>query len=137
MIRRRPAVVAAHVLAVAALMPAAGTAKDGEPGGSERVEVRTAGVCGGAADAELRLRTEDGEIELRFAVDHIRPRVVWRVAVVHERRVVWRGNVRSTASRQLEVERTLPDYPGADAVSVRAWAPSGLVCRAAALIREL
>ena len=107
----------------------AAAAKDG--GG----EVRSPGVCGRAADSELRLKTSDRGIEVRFEIDHIRAGVAWRVAVVHERRVAWKGSAKApAASRSFEVRRTVPDLPGADTVTATAWGPGGLVCRATATL---
>jgi len=100
-------------------------------------EVRLSGSCGGGARAELRLRADDDEIELRFVVARAPGRASWRVAVVHERRVVWRGQVRPQgASRSFRVRRTLEDLDGADAVMVRAWGPRGAGCRASATLSD-
>jgi hypothetical protein len=111
--------------------PVAALAKDG-PG-----EVRVAGVCGSGATSKLRLRARDGGIELRFEVDHSRAGVVWRVSLVQERRVAWKGAVRTTRpSGSFEVRRTLDDLPGADAITARAVGPRGLVCRATAVLPD-
>lgn len=100
-------------------------------------EVRVAGVCGGRATAELRLRGRDGRIEMRFEVQHSRTDVAWRVVVVHERRVAWKGTVRTTRpGGSFELRRTLNDLAGADAVVVRALGPQGLVCRAGATLSD-
>jgi hypothetical protein len=119
----------------AALLLAAGSqasvAKDGHG------EVRVAGVCGNGAAATLRLRSRDDGIELRFEVDESRAGVAWRVVLVHERRIAWRGAARTArAGGSFEVRRTLPDLPGADAVTARAWGPRGIVCRADATLPE-
>jgi hypothetical protein len=117
------------LLLVFAAPSVAAVAKDG--GG----EVRVAGVCGSGATSKLRLKSGDDGIELRFEVDHSRPGVIWRVVLVHERRIAWKGAARTTRpDGSFEVRRTLRDLPGADAVSVRAWGPRGLVCRAAAIL---
>jgi hypothetical protein len=108
--------------------PVAATAKDGHG------EVRAAGVCGGRASAELRLRRDNAAIELRFKVEHSRSRSVWRIALVHERRIAWKGVASARSDGSFEVRRTLPDLPGADAVTAHAWGPQGLVCRAAATL---
>ena len=109
----------------------AAVAKDG------RGEVRAAGVCGSSAVSRLRLKSGDDGIELRFEVDHGRAGAVWRVVLVHERRIAWKGAVKTTRSDgSFEVRRTLDDLPGADAVSVRALGPQGLVCRAAAVLPD-
>jgi hypothetical protein len=119
-------VVIALALLVAA--PVAALAKD-------RDEVRVAGVCGAGAKADFRLRSRDDGIELRFEVERA-PAGRWRVVVVHERRVAWKGSVRTRSGGSFEVRRALPDFAGADAVSARALGPRGVVCRAAATLPE-
>jgi len=99
-------------------------------------EVRVAGVCGRGASSKLRLKSDGGRIELRFEVHHSRAGVVWRVALVHERRIAWKGAATTRPSGSFEVRRTLPDLPGADAVTAQAWGRRGLVCRAAATLRD-
>ena|SRR5689334_12213482 len=101
-----------------------------------RGDVRVAGRCSGTATSKLRLRARDGGLELEFELEHSRPRALWRVAVVHERRVVWRGTRRaSVTGAAFELARPLPDLPGTDAVTVTAWGPSGATCRATATLR--
>jgi hypothetical protein len=104
-------------------------------GGGDRSEVRVAGVCGSGATSKMRLRQRDGgEIEVRFAVEHTRSGQRWRVTVVRERRVVWRGQPRTRAG-QFEIERRIPDFSGADQVTARAVGPRGLTCTASATLR--
>ena len=120
-------VVLAAVAAVLLLAgrPPAAAAKDGQG------DVRASGVCGNGATSALRLRGRDGEIEVRFEIDHARRAVSWRVALVHERRIAWKGAPRTGRSNgSFEVRRVLRDLPGADTVSAQAWGPGGLVCRA-------
>ncbi|HEX7292328.1 MAG TPA: hypothetical protein VF250_14500, partial [Conexibacter sp.] len=60
----------------------------------------------------------------------------WRVALVHERRVAWRGTATTSSRRDgFRVRRTLPDFAGADEVSARAVSPRGLTCQATATLR--
>ena len=119
------------MLSLFAARPVAAVAKDG-PG-----KVRVAGVCGSGASSELRLKSRDGGIELWFELDEGRAGVVWRVVIVHERRVAWKGAARTTRpSSSFELRRTLQDLPGADAVIASAWGPRGLVCRAAATLPD-
>lgn len=116
---------------VFAVRSVAAVAKDG------RGEVRVAGVCGSGATSKLRLKSEDDGIELRFEVDHSRAGVLWRVVLVHERRIAWKGAVRTTRpSGSFQVRRTVQDLAGADAVTARALGPGGLVCRAAAVLTD-
>jgi hypothetical protein len=103
-------------------------------GGGDRNEVRVAGVCGTGATSNVRLRQRDGgDIEVRFQVEHARSGQSWRVTLVRERRVVWRGGAR-TQRRSFEVERRIPDFSGADQVTARAVGPRGLTCTASATL---
>jgi hypothetical protein len=112
-----------------AAWPIAAAARDG--GG----EVRVSTACGNGSTAQLRLRSRDDGIELRFAVDDSRSGRVWRIAIVHERRIAWRGTAKTTrASDSFELRRTLPDLPGADSVTATAWGPRGTVCRVSATL---
>ena len=118
------------MLSLVAARPAAAVANDG------RDEVRAAGECGSGAASELRLKRDHDGIELRFRVD-TRAGAVWRVALVHERRIAWKGAARTTRTNgSFEVRRTLQDLPGADAVTASAWGPRGLVCRATATLPD-
>jgi len=121
---RKPTIVALLLACLLLALPASSQAR----GGGD--EVRTSGRCGGGASSELRIRAEDGTIELRFEVRGAR-RGSWRVVVVQERRVAWRGTVgASGGSRSFRVERELDDLPGADAIMVRASGPRGVTCNA-------
>jgi hypothetical protein len=124
---RRSATV---VLLLACLLLALPASSQARGGGGDDDEVRTSGRCGGGARSELRLKADDGAIELRFDVRGAR-RGSWRVVVVQERRVAWRGTVSAgSGSRSFRVERELDDLPGADAIMVRASGPRGLTCNA-------
>ena len=99
--------------------------------------MRVAGVCGSGATSKLRLKSADDGIELRFEVDYSRAGVVWRVVLVQERRIAFKGAVRTIRPNgSFQVRRTLQDLAGADAVTARALGPGGLVCRAAAVLPD-
>ncbi len=120
----------AMLLALAAGPPPA-SARDGGGGGGE---VRVAGTCDRGATSKLRLRARDGGIRVQFEVDHSRSRASWRIVLVQDRRVVWRGRARAGSDGSLEIERRLRDLAGADRVSGRAWGPGGLTCSAGATL---
>jgi hypothetical protein len=140
-------VVAVLALAVAGTSPAlARHGRDGGGGGGSggsggggggdrsRSEIRVAGTCGSGASSKLKLKSRDGQIEAEFEV-HGRAGSAWRVTIVHEREVEYRGSRRiGGASRSFEVSYRMPDYSGADTVAVRAAGPRGLVCVAAATL---
>jgi hypothetical protein len=130
--RLAPLIISLLVLALPASAPAKGGGGGGG-GGDNRQEIRVGGSCGKGATAKLRLRSRDGAIRVQFEVEHTRSRVTWRVSIVQERRVAWRGRARTRAGG-LEVEYGLNDLPGADRVNVRAVAPHGLTCVAAATL---
>jgi hypothetical protein len=99
-------------------------------------DVRVEGSCGAGAECRLRLRADDGSIRVEFRVDSRRSGERWRVTLVHERRVVWRGRVRTRSGGSFRIRRTVPDFDGADEVSVRAAGPGGNVCQAGATLTE-
>lgn len=129
---RRPylVVLAAAVLAACSFGASPASARGGDGGGGE---VRVAGSCGRGASSDLRLRSRDGGIRVRFQVEHTRSGAGWRVVLVQDRRVVWRGRAR-TRGGSFELERTLRDLSGADRVTARAWGPAGVTCAAAATL---
>lgn len=124
-------VLASLGVGLAVLLVASPTAAIAKGG---RDEVRVAGVCGSGALAELRLKRRDDGIELRFGVDRRGAGAVWRIVLVHERRIAWRGVRRTGQNGSFEVRWMLEDLSGADAVTARAWGPRGLVCRASATL---
>lgn len=124
-VRVRLFLLGALVASIAAL-PGAAVARDGHP------EIRSSVSCGGGASAELRLRAQDGRIRVRFEVGRGRAGI-WHIVLVHERRIAWRG----TATSAFEVERSLPDFPGSDAVSARATGPRGAVCQVGGVLPDV
>lgn len=124
-------VVLTLAVAVLVAVPATAAADEGP-----RDDVRVAGTCSGAAQAELRVRQRDDE-ELR--VDLVlrtgRRGETWLVVIVHERRLAFRGRVRAgRSSGTVSLRRTLDDFFGRDTVSVRATGPRGATCRASATV---
>ena len=126
------AVVAASLTAAAG--PSAAAADDG----GSRGDVRVAATCTVRSRAELRVRSRDHDqlrvdLELRTA----RRGAPWTVVIVHERQLALRRSLRtSQGSGTLSVRRTIPDWFGEDALSVRATGPGGETCRIEATIRD-
>jgi hypothetical protein len=71
----------------------------------------------------LDLTPVGGRISAHFTVDHAEPGTGWRLVVVHEGHVAWRGRGRPGPF-------WLDDYDGADHVSIRATAADGRICTA-------
>jgi hypothetical protein len=128
---RLSVIAAAIALALAAPSPEASARGGG--GGAD--EVRVAGSCGKGATSKLRLRAKDGGIRVQFEVDHTRAGGSWRVVLIQDRRVVWRGKARTSGvGGSFEIERRLRDLPAADQVTARAWGPRGVTCAASATL---
>jgi hypothetical protein len=120
------------LMLAAASLPIAAVARGGPD------EVRVKGPCSGGATSDLRLRShDDGRIDVRFEVEHSRAGAAWRVALVQERRIAWKGVAKATRpGGWFEVHRTLRDLPGTDSVAVGAWGPHGAACRASATLPD-
>lgn len=97
-------------------------------------EVRRAGTCTGSSSVDLRLRSDDGRIKVRFELETKRRGSNWNVILLHERRIAFRGARRTRSNGELEVERTLPDWFGPDTIVVRATGPRTETCRATATL---
>ena len=135
MTRRFCFLVPAALLALA--IPASALADHGGRGGEGpgRQQVRVAGTCGKGATSKLRLKQDDGGIEVELEVDHNRSGEAWKVVVVHEGRVVWSGRSRTRApSGSFTVRRQIADLSGADRVTARAVGPRGISCVASAIL---
>ena len=129
----RVAVIVGLLLAVSAGTAAA---HDGDRGSGDS-DVRVTGVCGRGASANLRVRSRDEGIEVRFALRQTLGRGLWRVTIVHENRVVVRTTAKTTSGDDsYEVRRVVRDLLGSDTIVVHAWGPGGLACRAAATLPD-
>lgn len=118
------------LVALVAAPPA--VAAKGKGGGDD--EARVSGRCSKGTASELRVRADDGDLRIEFEVKKRRPRESWRVVLIHERRVAWRGTVRTSSSGSFRVRRSYDDYEGADSVTARATGPRGLTCTASATL---
>lgn len=129
-VRAGTAVAVLVALALPGLSAASGV-KDDE----SRVRVA---CLGGTAELRLRARDEDEEdatIEIELRVDVRRSVSTWRVVVLHERQLVYKGTRRSIDSGySYRLRRVVPNWPGSETVTARLTAPSGRTCRLAATI---
>jgi hypothetical protein len=133
----RPRFVITHLAAVAGiwLALALGAAPPALAHGGDRRDVRVSGSCGRGASSKLRLRAKDGAIRVEFEVKGHRGGERWRVVLVHERRVAWRGQARTrSGSRTFRIRRSIPDFEGVDQVTARASGPRGNTCEATGLL---
>jgi hypothetical protein len=102
----------------------------------------SAGGCGAARAAvvcdatSLDLAADHGRIRAEFAIQHAERGSPWHLVVVHEGKVVWRGRADVNRRGAVWLDRRLPDYQGADHVSVRATGPRGRICSASGILAE-
>jgi hypothetical protein len=121
-------------LALAAIAAAAGCAVPAAWAEDDRDDVRVRGACTGRSEARLRLRTDDGRIRVEFELENRGPSTRWKIVVLHERRIAWRGGARTGPRRSLRLRRTVADWFGSETVAVRAVSRRGEACRASATI---
>ena len=123
----RPAVAGLALAAAAATVP--GVPAVARHGNDDRV-VRT-GSCTGSADWKLKVKTDDGRLEVEGEVDSNRSGQTWRWQIRHDGSLSAHG-VRQTAGRSgsFSVERKIVNLRGTDRVVFRAVRTNtGEVCR--------
>jgi hypothetical protein len=128
-------------LAALALAPATASAKHGADdnggggGGGNNRTVLATGHCGAGATSKLKLKNDDGRIEVEFEVDNNRSGTPWRVTLARDGRVVYRATRRTGGrSGSFSVEKRIANLAGADRVTARAVGPNGNTCTAAATL---
>jgi len=95
---------------------------------SARLDLRREDGGGGHSGGEA-LRESDHTIAVTFTVRSRRSGVRWRVVLLHERRIVYRGRLRTRPPKGTFVlQRSLPDWYGSEEVAARAASPRGEVC---------
>jgi hypothetical protein len=142
----------ALALAAAATAPSAALAKHGaddppgddngrhvEPGddhgggarhGGDR-GTRVAGSCTDGSTAKLKVKPDDGRLEVEFEVDQNRNGVRWDVRIRRDGTlVVDRSATTHAPSGSFSVEKKIGNPAGSDRITARATSPSGEVCTA-------
>jgi hypothetical protein len=102
-------------------------------GGGEGKRVVVRGKCSIASTAKLKAKADDGRIETEFEVDQNRVGKRWRVTLIRNGSVVFRG-IRTTRapSGSFEVRRLLAPSAAKTRIVAKATAlRSGETCRAA------
>jgi hypothetical protein len=124
MVRKLMGIGLATALALSVAGAAPALAKDGD--------VIRRGSCSGSTDWKLKLSPEDGRIEVEYEVDSNKVGQRWRVKIVKNGNVIFRG-ARTTKgqSGSFEVRVVTSNPPGKDAFRARAT-HAGEVCRGAA-----
>jgi hypothetical protein len=102
----------------------------GGTGGGSRA-TRVAGTCTDGSTAKLKVKPDDGRLELELEVDQNRAGVTWAVRVRRDGALAIRRNAKTHApSGSFSVERKIANPTGRDTIAARATSPSGEVCTA-------
>ena len=105
---RSSSICGAAVAIMAALAPIAFASDD---------EVRASGKCTGASSAKIKLKPDDGRLEVEFEVDQNKSGQRWTVKLKDHSDVVFRGRAKTRGpSGSFSVERRIPDQSGGDSV---------------------
>jgi hypothetical protein len=118
--------LALAALCAALALPLAARADDGPD------DVRRTSVCSRSSGVTLRLRSADDVIRVELEVETRQRGSRWAVILLHERRIAFRGNLRTDGDGSIELRRTVPDWFGADSFVVRATGPRSESCRVSA-----
>lgn len=106
---------------------ASGTAAASAHSDDDRVIVT--GACSGGAHWKVKVKTDDGRLEVEGEIDSNTAGQRWLWAIRHNGSVSARGVATTTArSGSFEVERTLVDLAGTDRIVFRA-VRDGQTCR--------
>lgn len=101
----------------------------GGRGGDDDDRVIRTGSCSGSADWKLKVKTDDGRLEVEGEIDSNVSGQRWAWTLRHNGSVTERGSSTTTGrSGSFEVERKIVDLAGTDTVAFRA-VRDGQVCR--------
>lgn len=123
--RMRSAVAGLAVVAATATLSA------GPAGASDDDRVIRTGNCTMGADWKLKVKTDNGRLEVEGEVDSNVVGQRWRWRIRHNGSITARGTAETVApSGSFEVERRLVNLPGTDRIVFRAvHRKTGEVCR--------
>src|SRR5262245_43059978 len=99
----------ATLTAVTALaVPAAGVAS-----GDDDAEVRNNGKCDGSSTSKIKLKEDDGQLEVEFEVDQNKTGDKWKVKIKDNGESVFKGTaVTKGRSGSFSIERKITDMSG-------------------------
>lgn len=97
--------------------------------GDDDDRVIVTGACSGGADWKLKVKTDDGRLEVEGEIDSNTVGQQWRWAIRHNGSVSDRGSATTTGrSGSFSIERMIVDIAGTDRVVFRA-VHDGQTCR--------
>lgn len=105
--------IAASLAAATALaIPAAALAS------GDDAEVRQAGKCDGSSTSKIKVKQDDGGLEVEFEVDQNKTGDKWKVKINDNGKSVYKGSaVTKGRSGSFSIEKRIADLSGTDSVS--------------------
>ena len=80
-------------------------------------DVRSTGKCSGSSTAKIKVKPDDGRLEVEFEVDQNKNGARWKVRIKDNGKVAFRGSARTKApSGSFSVEKRIDNQPGTDRV---------------------
>jgi hypothetical protein len=105
--------LAACLAAGALAIPAAASASDDD--------IRQAGECSGGTTSKIKVKPDDGGLEVEFEVDQNQTGDRWKVKLKDNGATVFKGSaVTRGRSGSFSIERNIADRPGTDTITARA-----------------
>ena len=100
-------------------------------GGGGGSDVRREGSCSGSAHWKLKVKPDDGRLDVELEVDSNRSGQVWSWRILHDGFTSYHGNRTTRApSGSFRVERRVVDMAGSDLIGLRAKnSTTGQMCR--------
>jgi osmotically-inducible protein OsmY len=119
----------------AALAISAGLASTALASGGDD-EIRNAGTCTDSSSSKIKVKPDDGRIEVEFEVDQNQTGDTWKVKIRDNDSTAFKGSATTRgASGSFEIERKITDQSGSDAIKASAKNEStGERCSASATI---
>ena len=121
-------ITAALILACLVTATGAFTGSASASGGDDDRVIRT-GACSGSADWKVKVKTDDGRLEVEGEIDSNTVGQTWRWTIRHNGSVSDRGTATTSGrSGSFDIERRIVDIAGTDSVVFRA-VRAGETCR--------
>lgn len=108
--KRTIGILAAGAAAVAMAIPGIATASDDD--------IRAGGQCTGGTTSKIKVKPDDGRLEVEFEVDQNRTGDRWKVKLKDNGDVVFKGSATTRGpSGSFEIERKISNKSGTDSIT--------------------
>jgi osmotically-inducible protein OsmY len=89
-------------------------------------DIRSAGTCTDSSSSKIKVKPDDGRIEVEFEVDQNQTGDTWKVKIKDNGATAFSGKATTRGpSGSFEIERKIADQSGSDAITATAKNKSG------------